>query len=763
MATLKFNEFCDKKRAFWVLQNIDYIQKQNEIPPPCVTIVKQYCKEVLASETGVITRVYAKSDFGRHFLKSGMNGYQNMKKIFRSTLAHQDYYDLDIENCQPTILLQYCDKHNISVPTLEHYVKNRPTIIEESQLSKKTVKDEVIKIIYGGKINYDNIENCSKKFRSLITNIETEVDEMLNKIYDLNQDVSEYVKKTPICRIYDNEKGTVCALKMQDIEDSIVKYACKYLRIKKYDIGSIIFDGLMLRNTIPLTEKIINDLNQYCTKNTDYIVKFIIKPFEDVIEIPENELNYEDETFYIDDDMEGVNIIIRKLGDKIIKCKGRYFIKTDSSNIYKEDVTANEKEVTNYLIKFIGNLDIKMNYTTGPKPYSRMNKGIQAMLKSTMANLEDKEDFVSKLWTSNLYKLCFLDGYYDYKTQSFKKYDNETYTTVFVPCSINDIQDVSGESIEYLKKKVLKPILYNKDQRKYMLNWLGRGLAGEYTEKTWAVGLGNRNSGKSVITDLCKSSLGGYCTTFTAEQLSVSRAGCGDIEKKLGWSIPFEFSRLNFSNELRTMDDEGKPLKLDGDVIKKVSSGGDDQKARLNYKNSYEFKIQGRMLLFMNDLMGITVPDAYQTVTIYNYQSIFVDELTDEMKQINNIKNTQCRYFLKDNNIKLEIANNNNLKYAFIKLLIDNYTTDPIAKPEILKNNNSDFKESENDEVDQLKELFTFTREEKDKIPISEFNNYTKHELKLSKAKAKLLIQKLGCTEGRNASERYYTGIKTKF
>ena len=41
------------------------------------------------------------------FLKKGQNGFQNMKREFRSILASNDYYDLDIKNCQPTILLQY--------------------------------------------------------------------------------------------------------------------------------------------------------------------------------------------------------------------------------------------------------------------------------------------------------------------------------------------------------------------------------------------------------------------------------------------------------------------------------------------------------------------------------------------------------------------------------------------------------------------------------------------------------------------------------
>ena len=90
------------------------------------------------------------------------------------------------------------------------------------------------------------------------------------------------------------------------------------------------------------------------------------------------------------------------------------------------------------------------------------------------------------------------------------------------------------------------------------------------------MGLGNRNSGKGVLYDLFKNTFQDYVGSFNAEELLITRVGDGDVAKKLEWIIPLEFKRLNFSNEIKTEDNKGNKLKLDGACIKKLSGGGDE-------------------------------------------------------------------------------------------------------------------------------------------------------------------------------------------
>ena len=110
---------------------------------------------------------------------------------------------------------------------------------------------------------------------------------------------------------------------------------------------------------------------------------------------------------------------------------------------------------------------------------------------------------------------------------------------------------------------------------------------------------------------------------------------------------------------------------------------------------------------------------------------------------------------------KIEIKTNDNLQLAFIKLLIDNYTSKPIAKPEIIINND-DFKDDDNDEEASIKRIFDITQSSNDLLSIKEFNISIKENTLITKAKAKLILQKLGCREIRTSKDRYFAGIKYK-
>ena len=108
----------------------------------------------------------------------------------------------------------------------------------------------------------------------------------------------------------------------------------------------------------------------------------------------------------------------------------------------------------------------------------------------------------------------------------------------------------------------------------YFLNWIARSVAGHVEEKCWYIGLGNRNSSKGVLYDALKNAFEDYVCSFNAEELLITRVGDGDIAKKLGWTVPLEFKRLYFSNEIKTEDNQGHKLKLDGASIKKINWRG---------------------------------------------------------------------------------------------------------------------------------------------------------------------------------------------
>ena len=158
-----------------------------------------------------------------------------------------------------------------------------------------------------------------------------------------------------------------------------------------------------------------------------------------------------------------------------------------------------------------------------------------------MANLQDDtayknvaDSFSHKLWSSNLMKVCFKDGYYDFKNRCYKPYDDKTIPTT---CIKTEFSKSKNEAvINEVYAKLFDPIFtknnsFYKEQQLYFLNWIARGLAGNVEENTWSMGLGNRNGGKSAVYDACKNTFEDYVTSFNAGKLLITRVDDGDIAK----------------------------------------------------------------------------------------------------------------------------------------------------------------------------------------------------------------------------------------
>ena len=65
---------------------------------------------------------------GRLFAQSA--SLQNLPREFRGAIGG-NYHDIDMVNCHPSILLQYCKKNDIKSDALEYYVNNRIEVVEK--------------------------------------------------------------------------------------------------------------------------------------------------------------------------------------------------------------------------------------------------------------------------------------------------------------------------------------------------------------------------------------------------------------------------------------------------------------------------------------------------------------------------------------------------------------------------------------------------------------------------------------------------------
>ena len=404
------------------------------------------------------------------------------------------------------------------------------------------------------------------------------------------------------------------------------------------------------------------------------------------------------------------------------------------------------------------------------RPYSTMAKSCMNMLQ--FVEPQEDPDFIDKLWSSNLQKLCFRNGYYDFKTGALKEYDNDTHTCVKIN---RDYEAPTPENIQEVYDKILDPI-FNKDKdlMECWLNYVARGLAGHVEDKNWGVGIGERDCGKGVLVGMLENSFGEYCRSTNSENFLYKSAG-SDSAKALSWLVPFEFKRLLLTNEITI----GEKTKINGNILKKLSSGGDRIEARVNHKDEINFKIQARVCMFCNDLPPIEPADAKETSYMFRYPSKFLAKEDDRLgKPVLRPKFTQnsldeieyvvdangekvmenvCNFYEKNDEIK-EWSRRPEIVSAFIQILFDSYGGKKNLSNS-MKEEMDDFKEEEKEE-DRFIALFNFvgddTWDDKDKdwVSIPQITFLLKKAgINLSAQKYKNYLTPKGSAKGKRLNE----------
>ena len=109
-------------------------------------------------------------------------------------------------------------------------------------------------------------------------------------------------------------------------------------------------------------------------------------------------------------------------------------------------------------------------------------------------------------------------------------------------------------------------------------------------------------------------------------------------------------------------------------------------------------------MLFANDMIDVTPSDALQTLKTFRFNTEFVEHLTEEQNEINALG--QYKFCMADPTIKSDFLKREDVIDAFVHIIIDNYTEQPIPTPEIIQENKIELLEETNKEVELIKELF---------------------------------------------------------
>lgn len=117
LSTILYEHVCPKRLA--------QVIKCPEIEEVHKDALRKYAKKYDRSKNAYRVNYDFKGlHYGRRYADKSLS-LQNFKSSIRETMVHDTHTDIDIKNCHPVLLSQYCEKNNIPCVALKDYVNHR--------------------------------------------------------------------------------------------------------------------------------------------------------------------------------------------------------------------------------------------------------------------------------------------------------------------------------------------------------------------------------------------------------------------------------------------------------------------------------------------------------------------------------------------------------------------------------------------------------------------------------------------------------------
>ena len=570
----------------------------------------------------------------------------------RHTLAHEHYYDIDIENAHPSILLQIAQKENVVCNNLNLYVSNREKCLNEImnayKVSRKQAKNLIIRLCYGGLFEdwcKSNDVYCEGVLE-WVEGLTKELNNISNIVWERNPHLHTITEKKR------SPRRSALSIFAQDIERTILENMFNFFVskkiIKKNRQGAygcvLCFDGIMIpqENVTTSVDEMIQDLRTYIMKHTSLILNFTEKPMNEGYDLNLVEMEGIDEEVCVMGQtvdkawVEGGVETDLEAGEKVFKMYPfwKYHTKTENLYVFDRDTGLWSADKMTHR-KIISQLSpylrvVNGNGELGVRSYGNTKTLMDKVFDFLKTKCIDDSWFRQKE-NSSLGYVLFTNGYVDMKKMKFRSKEKYGFNPDIVFFGRINRPFVRGECDKV--EEVIQKLFYNalgEEQGKYMILFLARALAGDIDMKKMLFGLGVGNSGKGTITKALQLALDDYCATWNAGCMAYSRSS-NDEAQKLRWVMNIAKARIAITNEISSEQE------LDGNIIKKLASGGDALIARQHGKNETEFTPHFSSLVLVNDLPKIRPYDdaVDNRVRVTSFEKAYVDEPTNkyEMKK----------------------------------------------------------------------------------------------------------------------------------
>ena len=450
---------------------------------------------------------------GRHFSK---NSLQGICKTIRHTVA-QGMRDIDIKNAHPTILQHYCIQKNIDCVVLTNYITNRDKIVYDllqrfgGEVDK--YKTQFLKLLNGGAID-DDLRTIPilEEFKQEMTNIHIQ-------IMGHEQDLVTVANKKRKDKW--NIAGSVCNYMMCREENRIIECVYRYLTNRKIDVGTLVFDGLMIYYNEE-TETLCRDMEREVLNEIGISVHFVEKSMDEYLS---NDLLQTDEIETPMSD-EGVALyILDKIKDKFIYTSEQ----GEKAYLYNEETALYETVNINVLHTMISgimnevvNKDLKKKID--PFELAKLEKFKSSFTKNSFQStiFRTMKNF---LYLPKYNKIDFVRNHFDKKMNCLpiaNKKVIELNTLIVRDRTKDDYFTITTDN-EYIEGEDEQAISYfrsllipigkepTEDDNNYIMNFIkicGYMMTGLNNLKRLFIMKGKSDSGKSLFLTILRSIFG---------------------------------------------------------------------------------------------------------------------------------------------------------------------------------------------------------------------------------------------------------------
>lgn len=318
-------------------------------------------------------------------------------------------------------------------------------------------------------------------------------------------------------------------------------------------------------------------------------------------------------------------------------CDGRLYAFDESTGMWSDSKAVHDAIV----IRFTKDLHVatiekkkgqeKGEVVVSPTKSYGNTENLRNKVYSGIIALSRDDNWLKQNQLSSLKKLLFRNGYFDAEEGKFFHKDVHGFNPniLFFACIPHDYQEPDEEELVYMdsiKQRLFRDPL-GEGQGDYLLLNLAFGLMGDM-RKRFLMGIGTTNSGKSILTAAILTACGKYAGSFNAENLAMRNNSDGDEAKAMRWMLLLRHTRLILSCELKTN------TVLNGNMVKKMSSGGDTLCGRTHGQEETEFIYQGMACTFANDVPEIRPYDdaVNERMKFFSFQKSFVSEPSNEFE-----------------------------------------------------------------------------------------------------------------------------------